>query len=136
MTIVVDASVAVKWVVPEPGSEAAGALHGDELIAPSLWLVEAANALWRLVLQGELIAEQASARLVELASAPVTSLPIEPHLRVALQLGIELHHPIYDCLYLAVALHHDTQVVTADRCFVAAVGNSPHADRVRLLGRG
>jgi predicted nucleic acid-binding protein len=45
--IVVDASVALKWVIPEAGSDAAAGLLHDELIAPDLWLTEAANALWR-----------------------------------------------------------------------------------------
>jgi hypothetical protein len=47
----------------------------------------------------------------ELAVAPVVSLPIEPHLPATLRLAIELRHPIYDCLYLAVALAHGTHVV-------------------------
>jgi predicted nucleic acid-binding protein len=48
VTIVIDASVAVKWVVREPDSDAADALLDDiELIAPVLWLAEAANVLWR-----------------------------------------------------------------------------------------
>jgi len=37
--IVVDASVAVKWVLDEPDSAAAVALRDEELIAPVLWLV-------------------------------------------------------------------------------------------------
>lgn len=44
MSIVVDASVAVKWVLNEPCTEAALALRNEELIAPALWLAEAANA--------------------------------------------------------------------------------------------
>jgi hypothetical protein len=40
--------VALKWVLDEPGSDAAAALCGHELIVPALWLVEAANARWRV----------------------------------------------------------------------------------------
>ena len=47
MRVVVDASVALKWVFDEPESEAAVALRDEELVAPALWLAEAANALWR-----------------------------------------------------------------------------------------
>jgi predicted nucleic acid-binding protein len=131
--IVVDASVALKWVVEEPGSEAAVALRDDELIAPVLWLAEAANALWRHARVGDITAAEASIRLSELVNAPVASHPIEPHLDQALRLATEIGHPVYDCLYLALALHHQTHVVTADRRFASA-SNLPFLfDRVRLL---
>lgn len=133
MRIVIDASVALKWVVSEPGSEAAAALRDDELIAPSLWLVEAANALWRYARLGELTAEEAVERFSELAGAPVASVPIEPHVEAALRMGIQAGHPVYDCLYAAVAVAHDTHVVTADRRFAAAAALPPLAGRVRLL---
>ena len=47
MTVVVDASVALKWVIQEDGSEAAEALLRQEpLLAPDLLIVECANVLW------------------------------------------------------------------------------------------
>ena len=62
-------------------------------------------------------------------------MPIEPLLDSALDLAIQLNHPIYDCLYLALALRHDTDVITADRRFVSAIERRPElAGRVRLLG--
>lgn len=135
MTIVIDASVALKWVLDEPGREAADALIDDDLAAPELWLVEAANALWRRIALGEITAGEALERLAELANAPVASLAMEPHLAAALRLASEIGHPVHDCVYLALALHYDTQVVTADRRFHAAAASVPaFADRVRLLG--
>ena len=136
MSLVVDASVAVKWVLREVGSEAAdGLLDHEGLTAPALWLAEAANALWRRVRIAEITAEEANERLLELHNAPVTSVAIEPNLARALTLATEIAHPIYDCLYLALALHLDTHVVTADRRFAAAAAARPGlADRVRLLG--
>jgi predicted nucleic acid-binding protein len=131
--IVVDASVAVKWVLDETGSEAADALLDHDLIAPVLWLAEAANALWRRARIGDITAGQANARLAELLDAPVASLPIEPYLERALRLAMEIGHPLYDCLYLAVALHHDTHVVTADRRFASAASRPGIGGRVRLL---
>jgi predicted nucleic acid-binding protein len=131
--VVIDASVGVKWVVSEAGSDAADALLDQDLMAPVLWLAEAANALWRRARIGEITAEQADARLSELLRAPVASLPIEPHLEQALKLAIEIGHPIYDCIYLAVALQHQTHVVTADRRFAAAASKPNLAGSVRLL---
>jgi predicted nucleic acid-binding protein len=133
VSIVVDASVAVKWVLSETGSEAADALLDQDLMAPVLWLAETANVLWRKARIGEITAEQASARLSELLTAPVASLPIEPHLEPALKLALEIGHPVYDCIYLALALHHRTHVVTADRRFASAANTPARAGSVRLL---
>ncbi|TCS07498.1 type II toxin-antitoxin system VapC family toxin [Caulobacter sp. BK020] len=135
MTLVVDASVALKWVLAEPGQAAADALLDEDLIAPSLWLLEAANALWRRSLSGELSAGEADERLSELFNAPVTSVPIEDDLSAAAALAWRLGHPVYDCLYLALAVREHSQVVTADRRFWAAVQAVPElVDKVRLLG--
>ncbi len=135
MTLVVDASVALKWVLQEPGTDAALALQGERLIAPALWLVEVANALWRHVRIGELTGPQAVSRMTELAAAPVISFAVETLASQALTLAIEVNHPVYDCLYLALALRHDTHVVTDDRPFLDAIATRPDlAGRVRLLG--
>jgi predicted nucleic acid-binding protein len=131
--IVVHASVALKWVLDEPGSEAAVALRDHELVAPTLWLAEAANALWRHARIGEISNDEAIAYFAELLKAPVASLPIEPQLEPALKLAMEIGHPIYDCIYLALALRHQTHVVTADRRFAAAASAPPLAGAVRLL---
>ncbi|MBV9552234.1 MAG: type II toxin-antitoxin system VapC family toxin [Alphaproteobacteria bacterium] len=56
--IVVDASVALKWVLDEPGSEAAGELRSETIIAPDFWIIEAANALWRSAKVGQLSLER------------------------------------------------------------------------------
>ncbi len=135
MTVVVDASVALKWVLDEPGQAAADALIDLELAAPSLWLVEAANALWRRSQRGEISCLEAEERLAELFNAPVTAVAIEEDLPAALRLAQALGHPVYDCLYLALALRENTHVVTADARFHAAVQGSPDlAQAVRLLG--
>jgi predicted nucleic acid-binding protein len=134
VTLVVDASVALKWVLAEPGQDAADALLDEDLIAPSLWLLEAANALWRRSLRGELSAGEAEERLSELFNAPVTSIPIEDDLAMAAALARRLGHPVYDCLYLALAVREQTQVVTADRRFWTIAQAAPDlAGRVRLL---
>jgi predicted nucleic acid-binding protein len=133
VSIVIDASVAVKWVLNEPATDAALALRDLQLIAPSLWLAEAANALWRHVTIGELTTQQAVARMLELNNAPVASLAFEPHVPRALELATELNHPVYDCIYLALALDQDTHVVTDDRRFARAANRPEVAGRVRLL---
>jgi predicted nucleic acid-binding protein len=134
VSIVVDASVALKWVLDEPGREAADALIDEELVAPTLWLLEAANALWRRVRRGELSHGEATERLLALADAPVVASDIEDDLFAAADLANALGHPVYDCLYLAAAIREDTYVITADSRFHAVVSREPAlAARIRLL---
>ncbi len=134
MSLVVDASVALKWVLDEAGSDAAEALLDQDLVAPSVWLVEAANALWRRARSGEITAEEARDRLGELQRAPVRTFAVEKDIAAAADLALVLNHPVHDCLYLALALREDTHVVTADRRFHAAAERSgSHRGAVRLL---
>jgi predicted nucleic acid-binding protein len=134
VTIVIDASVAVKWVLDETDSDAADALLDQPLIAPVIWLAEAANALWRSARIGNITFEAANARLSELLNAPVAPVAIEPHIEQALDLAAQLGHPVYDCLYLAIAIQQKTHVITADRRFAALAEQPDLTDRVRLLG--
>jgi predicted nucleic acid-binding protein len=135
VSIVIDASVALKWVLNEPGTDAADALLDEDLIAPSLWLLEAANVLWRLSRHGEISVDAAKARLAELCNAPVATGAPEGDLPAAADLANTLGHPVYDCLYLAMAIRENTYVVTADRRFHAAVDKATSLKgKVRLLG--
>jgi predicted nucleic acid-binding protein len=134
VSIVVDASVALKWVVDEPGTDAALAIRNEQLIAPAIWLAEAANALWRHVRLGEASADEALARMARLERAPVVSIPIEPHVAAALELAIRSDHPVYECFYLALAIQQGAQIVTDDRRFAAAAVRIGFGERIRLLG--
>jgi len=134
MTIVVDASVALKWILPEDGSDLADALLSQDIIAPSFWLTEAANALWRNVQMKKLKSQEASFLLQELLNAPVVSVSTHDELPHALVLANELAHPVYDCVYLALALRENIDVVTADRHFAAlASRRADLRDRIRML---
>ena len=122
MTTIVDASVALKWVCDEEGSDrAATLLDGRPLASPSLWLVEAANALWSRAQRGELSVAEAEERIIELAGAPVEAIDAQEITPSAFNLACALKHPVYDCLYLEVAIRTSGRVITADRRFYAAV---------------
>jgi predicted nucleic acid-binding protein len=121
-TTIIDASIAVKWVCAEEGSDRAAALLGGQaLAAPGFWLVEAANALWRRAQRGELTSGEADERIAMLAEAPVRALDSQDLVPDALKIACELRHPVYDCLYLAAAVRCQAQVITADRRFHAVV---------------
>jgi predicted nucleic acid-binding protein len=114
-TLVVDASIAIKWVVEEDGTAEALTLRGRaRLIAPELLVAECANILWKKVQRGELSTQEAllAARLLQ--GADVELLPTRSLFESATRLAIELDHPAYDCLYLALAIENECQFVTAD----------------------
>ena len=126
---VVDASTALKWVLQEDGSDAAAELlDGRILHAPALLFTEAANALWSAARRGRLTPAEAADAVDLLMRAPLRQAADEPMLAArALQLGVLLDHPVYDCTYLALAMRHEVPVVTADRRFAQAAGRVPEA---------
>jgi predicted nucleic acid-binding protein len=115
-TLVIDASIAVKWVVEENGTPQALRLRQRmKLIAPELLIAECANILWKKVQRGELSKDEAllAARLLQ--AAEIELLPTRILLEPATRIAIELDHPAYDCVYLALAIERDCRFVTADQ---------------------
>lgn len=132
MTLVVDASVAAKWLVEEDGSEQAAALRGRAMAAPSLIRAEVANLLATLARRGAIAARDAAESFALFQTAPLRIVEPDDALeRAALDLALALAHPVYDCLYLALAIRLDATLVTADRRFARAAAGH---DRVRALG--
>jgi len=134
--IVVDASVALKWVLDEEESDRAEALsEGRELLTSALLWAEAGNAIALRVRRGELSRTLAADALRDLCAAPLGTRPLNADVAMAaLNLACDLTHSIYDCCYLALAIQENSVVVTADRRFRSAVAEYPSlADRVLLL---
>jgi predicted nucleic acid-binding protein len=130
---VVDASVAVKWLVSEAFSEEAASLldSGATLIAPELLLAEAANALWALCRRGDIAREDFAEAVEVLKAAPVVPHPMRQLAASAARLAIDLGHPAYDCFYLALAVQEQYPVITADRRFFDIVRKHPYlSDRI------
>jgi predicted nucleic acid-binding protein len=134
MTLVIDASVAIKWYVKQPYSEAAGSLAEGEaaLIAPDALLAEAGSALWKYVRAGEMSVEHARTVLARLPAHFETLFPLPPLADEALEIAVAIRHPIYDCFYLAVARRENAPVVTADKR-LAAAAQALASVEVRLL---
>jgi predicted nucleic acid-binding protein len=112
--LIVDASVAVKWVVDEEFSAAARSLAGAKLYAPDLLYIECANILWKKAVKKDLTHSQAAHALKELCTSPVTIVASGPLLERALAIAEVLLHPVYDCVYLALAADKKMPLVTAD----------------------
>ena len=121
--LVIDASVAIKWVVDEHGTREALSLLRHRLFAPDLLVAECANVLWKKTRRNELSVEEArlAARLLQRADVELT--PMRPLLESATMLAIALDHPAYDCTYLALAESLSCDLVTADHRTIHATIN-------------
>ncbi len=135
MTLVVDASVACKWLVEEVGSsEAAKLLAGNEgLIAPDLVIPEVCNALWRKSRAGE-IASALARELVDGITGFFDDLVPSAGLAArSFAIAEFLDHPVYDCFYLALGEHADTRLVTADARLLNRLAETTWAQRVTSI---
>jgi predicted nucleic acid-binding protein len=138
-TVVVDASIALKWVLPEPDTALAVALLNDwltnrmRIVAPAWFAGEVANILYRRARRGTFTVRAAHRALAGVLDV-VECLP---------ESAIEAHHAIdiadatgraatYDALYLAVADSYKTEYWTADAIFYNATRSA--YSQVRLLG--
>lgn len=121
----IDASIAIKWVVEETGTQEALALRKTaKLLAPDLLISECANILWKKVQRKELHKNEAllAARLLQ--GAEIELVPTRSLLEATTQLAIELAHPAYDCVYLALAMERGSCFVTADDRLLRRIAGS------------
>jgi len=132
--LVIDASIAVKWVVDEAGTAEALSLLGRvKLIAPDLLVAECANILWKKVRRDELSKDEAllAARLLQ--GADMELLPSRSLLEAAASIAIDLDHPAYDCVYIALAVANDCRFVTADQRLLRKLDQAGGAFRERIV---
>lgn len=115
--VVVDASVGIKWFVPEIHSaEARQWRNGStELHVPTFFFnLEITSILWKKVMRSEISRSDADIILAELSSLPITRHPEAPLLESAFDLANRSKRTVYDCLYLALAVQLQGRMVTAD----------------------
>ena len=131
--MIVDASVATKWLVREDGLEAARDLlrSSEPLLAPDLIRLEVGHALWKKVRLEQIASDVAERGYVALPAFFQTLTPTGSLLAAAFDLAERLVHPAYDCVYLALALAEDSLVVTADKGFIEAARVGGYASRVK-----
>jgi predicted nucleic acid-binding protein len=123
--LVIDASVVVKWTLPEEDSEHALALHDAHLeqnwslLAPTLILTEVANAFWKR--RDQMDVEIAQEALSALLASGIELVPIEYLFAKAHRLACQHGRTVYDALYLALAQQRGCDFVTADERLYNAV---------------
>jgi predicted nucleic acid-binding protein len=125
--LVVDASVAVKWFLDEPGDREARALveRSEALIAPELIVAEVLNAIWKRFLAGDADIRQGPRVAAVLPKVLAQIRSLGPLAARALEIAAELRHPAYDCFYLALAEECSAKLVTADRLLLSRLAGTP-----------
>jgi len=114
-TLVIDASIAVKWVVEEDGTPLAlGLRQGHRFAAPELLTVECANIFWKKVQRAELSREEAKLAANLLERSDIELFSMRGLLAKATELATDIGHPAYDCMYICLAMSRNWRFVTAD----------------------
>jgi predicted nucleic acid-binding protein len=135
--IIVDASVGVKWFVPEVHSaEARQWRNGpDELHVPAFFFdLEIANILWKKVRRAEIARADADLIMGQLPALPLMRHREPPMLASAFELADRTQGSVYDCLYLALAVQPGGRMVTADQRLCNSLAATPWAAYICWVG--
>lgn len=128
---VVDASVVLKWFIPEIGSDTArrllDAVH--EYVAPDLLFPEVGSAVWKRVRRGELSRDEGQRLIGDMAGVAVETIATRGLIGDACAIAMASGQTVYDCIYLALAVRLETRLVTADQRLHDALAGD------RALGR-
>lgn len=131
---IVDASIAIKWFLLEDHADFARRLldgehftGGQRLQVPELFFTEIGNVLWKYIRREELTVEEAQASLASLVALPFRVHPHRPLMKSALAIASQTGRTVYDSLYLALAVHEQTMMITADERLYNALQSGPLA---------
>jgi len=131
---VVDASVAIKWYLPEVHCTEARLMVEESrfvgysrLHIPDLFFPECGNILWKHLRRGEISKER-----VTLILDSLLTLPFEIHshsglMEAAMEIAAATDRSVYDSLYVALAVQQQTKFVTADVTLYRPLRSGPLA---------
>jgi predicted nucleic acid-binding protein len=125
--MVIDASVAAKWFIVEPGARAARELvhSGNVLIAPELIIAEVLNVAWKRLIRNGLEWDQLAGVSDALPKLFMELWPTVWLANRAFEIAAELRHPVNDCFYLALAEREEATLVTADQRLTGRLAGTP-----------
>ena len=124
---VVDASVVVKWFVPEVHSDAARRLLAlaHEYVAPDLLFAETANTIWKKIRREELTPEEGQQLVADIGQIAVETVSCRALVEDAHVLANATGRTVYDSMYVALAVRLNTRAITADDRLEAALKKIP-----------
>ena len=129
--LTLDASVVVKWFVPEIHSEAARRLLSlpHEYVAPDLLFAESANTIWKKVRRNELTETEGQGLVTTIGQIAVETVSCRALAEDAHALATTTGRTVYDSMYVALAVRLNTRFITADDRLEAALRTLAEAAR-------
>lgn len=133
--MILDASVVVKWILDEPGSDEARLVLSQVAnpAAPAHVLNETGRALLRAI-RADVIGVDAAKRSLLGVRGALDLIPLEHLVEDALDIALTGSATIYDALYVAAAVQRDCVLITADRRLIAGLAKTRLRGRAVLLG--
>ena len=142
MNLVIDASVVIKFYIPEilsdKSAEVMSRVADGELMlcAPDLLYPETGNILWKKQCRHELIPAEVDEIVDAITSLPIrveSSMPVMP---LAVSIAMHSGITVYDAMYVAVARIYETRMITADKKLTDAMAKTEFKNYVQWLGTG
>ncbi len=115
--LIIDASVGVKWLIPEILSAEADRLMTKEIRrhVPTLFYTEVSQTIWKKdQVRREIAAEDARELFRRLRMLPIKVHPVDPLIDSSFEIALETGRSVYDSIYLALAARNGWKCVTAD----------------------
>ena len=133
--LVIDASVAIKWFLPERYSINALRLldAGHEMYAPDLIFPECGNVLWKKWLRQEIEAPFIAGLLKDLGRMNLVVVPAFSLTVEAARIAVTWRRSYYDSVYLALAQASGSRMATADEKLCNALHGTDLADVVLFI---
>ncbi len=139
-TVVLDASVAVKWVLPPANEDLVPeavdllrryAQQEVRFVVPDIFWAEFGNVAWKAVRQGRWTVGEAQSAICDAAERNFPTVSSKDLLVAAFAIANGFNRSVYDSLYVALAVTTRSEMITADEKLANAL--STHLP-VRWLG--
>ncbi|MEO9884746.1 MAG: type II toxin-antitoxin system VapC family toxin [Balneola sp.] len=133
--LIIDASVAIKWVLNENGTDQASDLLNNitEFFEPEIFDIEISAILTKRVRMKELSYDEAITKKSYFTKLPYFKIPLNQIEEKAFDVASKFSFSYYDGLYLASALAYEGRLITADFRLYNGLQNSPFKNLVEKL---
>ncbi|MGN8224712.1 type II toxin-antitoxin system VapC family toxin [Gracilimonas sp. BCB1] len=135
-SLVIDASVALKWVINEAQSDEALNLLDqlDSIVCPEIFFIEIDAVLTKRVRMRELTGAEAKKKKGYIRRLPCQLISTNKIEDEAFELSTIFNLSYYDALYLVTSIQYERVLYTADIRFFNAVQNTLYKDNIQILG--
>ena len=132
---IIDASFAIKWILPEEGTEKALSVLDNlkRFLVPDLFLIESDSIVTKKVRRRELEVSEAAKLQHKIRQFPYVIIPYRDISKFASELSCTMAISHYDACYLAVAIEYEAHLYTADVRMANGLKNTPFNEYVRCI---